>query len=261
METFAEVLDGFAQDGDAFTGEVPDAWTQGRTAYGGLTAAIALLAVERAHEGLAPLRSALVSFVGPAAGRLSVTSRVLRRGRSVAFIEAEVTGEAGIAAVCQFCFGAARPSSLSYEHMPPPNVGRPEEGAAFPVFEGMPAFVNNFERRAAGDRPDPFAGSDLAEIMMWARFREQRPAPGAVDVLAIADILPPAALALGGKKGPISSMTWIVNFLVDDPAGGWSLAYAAAEDARDGYSSQNMLLWDETLRPVAAARQSVAVFF
>ena len=57
---------------DGFTLGIPQTWHQGRTAYGGFSAALALEAArliggEQLGEGkLPPLRSALVSFAGGA---------------------------------------------------------------------------------------------------------------------------------------------------------------------------------------------------
>ena len=49
---------------NTLTADLPDTWMQGRTAYGGLTAAIALEAAMRSQADLPPLRSAQTAFVG-----------------------------------------------------------------------------------------------------------------------------------------------------------------------------------------------------
>ncbi len=55
----------------AFTLDVPDGWKQGRTVYGGLSAGLSLQAA-LPHANGRPLRSAMISFVGPSAGQLTV---------------------------------------------------------------------------------------------------------------------------------------------------------------------------------------------
>ena len=60
----------------------------------------------------------------------------------------------------------------------------------------------------------------------------------------------------------MSTMTWTLDMLTDAPASGsgWWLAACAAEMAREGYSAQNMTLWDDRGAPVIAMRQSIAIF-
>ena len=46
-----------------------------------------------------------------------------------------------------------------------------------------------------------------------------------------------------------------------DPADdGWCLLRSTAETIGEGYSTQDMMLWDAAGRPLIAARQNVAVF-
>ncbi len=54
-----------------FAATVPADWMQGRTAYGGFSAALALVAAQQAAEDLPPLRSATVNFRRPAFGARS----------------------------------------------------------------------------------------------------------------------------------------------------------------------------------------------
>ena len=67
-------------DGPAYQSVIGDAWLQGRTAYGGASAAIALTAIKAAFPDLPPLRSAQIAFVGPLAGEVTATPVLLRRG-------------------------------------------------------------------------------------------------------------------------------------------------------------------------------------
>ena len=57
-----------ARDGEAWAHQGGPEWMQGRTAYGGVSAALALDAVMRDHPGDAPLRTAQIGFVGPVGG-------------------------------------------------------------------------------------------------------------------------------------------------------------------------------------------------
>ncbi len=55
-----------------FAATIPADWMQGRTTYGGLSAALALVAAQQLADDLPPLRSATVNFVGPLAGDVEV---------------------------------------------------------------------------------------------------------------------------------------------------------------------------------------------
>ena len=79
--------------------------------------------------------------------------------------------------------------------------------------------------------------------------------------LALGDALPPAAMTSFPEWAPISTMTWSID-LIDLPADldGWHLLRSTSEHARDGYSTQNMDLWDASGRHLAAGRQLIALF-
>ncbi|MCY1170300.1 Thioesterase-like superfamily protein [compost metagenome] len=84
-----------------------------------------------------------------------------------------------------------------------------------------------------------------------------------VEVLALADALPPAALKLLGKQPvPLSSVTWIINLLTPAPAtrDGWWLLAAESSHAVNGGSSQTMMLWNADGVPIAQGMQSVVIF-
>ena len=84
-----------------------------------------------------------------------------------------------------------------------------------------------------------------------------------VEVMAVADGLPPAAFKMLNKQPvPISSLTWIVNLLTPEPTtrDGWWLLSAKSDHARNGCSSQTMMIWNADGVPVAQGMQSVAIF-
>ena len=69
-------------------------------------------------------------------------------------------------------------------------------------------------------------------------------------------------MSLFTQFGPISTMTWAMD-VVDVPGeddDGWCLLRTKAETIGDGYSTQEMHLWDCNGRPLILARQNVAVF-
>ena len=237
--------------------EIPPEWMQGRTSYGGLSTALAVETARRLHPALPPLRSAAVSFIGPLAGEVSVTARELRKGRNATWIAAEVTSEAGIGLTASFVFMGSVESALHLNDAPPPAGWiAPEEALPLPSGVG-PGFIGNFEVRFALPRAD----KPLAELCWWVRLRDRAELDPMVEMMAIADALPPGVMPLL-RAGPVSSMTWLINLLTPAPTtrDGWWLVRSAGNYAENGCSSQEMGLWNAAGEPIAMGMQSIALF-
>lgn len=239
-----------------YQAHVPEGWLQGRTAYGGLSAALALAATLRRWEDLPPLRSAQIAFVGPLAGDVGIKPVLLRRGRTAAFVQSDVENGSGLGLRATFVFMHAQESHVD---LAPPALAPsvlPPLGEAFAPPSAV-AFARNFEFRATGEEEN-----GKAYLSRWARLRDRDGLHPMVEMLAVGDVLPPAAMMLFKTFGPISSVSWQLNMLTDDPAttDGWWLVRAAADHARAGSSSQQMGIWNRDGRQVAVATQSVALF-
>ncbi len=256
---FTGLLASGAADGDARLTTVPETWMQGRTAYGGLTAALCLDAARRLAGGL-PARAAQVAFVGPVSGTVRCTPEVLRRGKNTVFVSVRMTGDEGILAECIFTFGARRESALAFADLPAPDV--PDAGKVKPYFRNHqgPAFAQNFDMLIAGGAL-PMSGAAEADVSIWMRHKDAAPLDAAA-LLALADAPPPAAMSMFTAPGRISSMTWMAEFLTEEVTteDQWFLARHTAQTARSGYSSQAMTMWNSRREPVMIGRQTIAVF-
>lgn len=237
-------------------GEIPDNWLQGRTAYGGMSTALALHAAQVSDADLPPLRSAQVSFIGPLAGAITIRAQRLRRGRNAAFIQADVESEAGLGLRATFVFMGPVASKVELRTGRAPDFPRPGPGDQ--TFKGNSAvsFTRNFEFLDRRDTTGP------AEWLRWVRLNEREGLDRMVELMAIADCLPPAALKLVGGPAPVSSMTWLLNILGPQPTtqDGWWLLRANADYASAGSSSQLMGIWNAAGEPIAEQMQSVAIF-
>jgi acyl-CoA thioesterase len=263
MTEFTELMGGlWPNSAGGWAVDVSDDWLQGRTVYGGLAAALCLEAAQRASADLPTLRSAQFSFVGPAAGPLQIRPSVLRKGKSTVFVGVDLVGEAGLATRATLCFGAARPSTLSYSMIVAPRPKAPDDCQNF--FRNAPAslrFLQHIDGRLAGGHL-PFSGAADADTTLWLRHRDPALRPSLTSLLALADAPPPAVMALLDAPAPISTMTWAIDMLAEEIATdqGWWLVRAVAEAAAGGYSSQAMTVWNAAGTPVMASRQNVAVF-
>ncbi len=262
MTSYTELLASLSGQSDqSIDAHIPESWMQGRTTYGGLTAALSLEVARRLVDDL-PIRSAQVAFVGPVGGDVSIKPTLLRRGKNTAFVSVDITAESGITAQSIFAFGKARDSALSFDDMPMPTVKGPDEIKSFFREGPRPGFTQNFDMKGAIGDP-PISGSQSKSIGLWMRHLDGDAPQDATAVLAIADAPPPAVMSMFETPLRISSMTWMAEFMTDDirtDADGWWFAQSTAQLARDGYSSQSMRLWNRDGDPILVGRQTIAVF-
>ncbi len=246
---------------DGFRIAIPEEWHQGRTAYGGLSSTLALAAARTvAGEGLPPLRSAAVSFVGPLYGEVEARGRLLRQGKNATWASAEVTrdGECGLLASFAFMGPVASTLHLN-ERALPAGLVPVAEARPRPFHPLMPVFLREyFETRFAL----PPAASRQPEICAWFRLKDRTGLDPMSELLLVADALPPGVMPLLNPGTPLSSMTWQVNLLTAAPAtqDGWWLLRSRGEYAENGCSSQTMDVWNVMGEPVATGMQAIAVF-
>lgn len=236
--------------------EIPETWMQGRTAYGGVSSAMALHTAQQVAGDLPALRSAQVSFVGPLAGPVDITARMIRRGKNAAWVQADITSELGLGLSATFVFVRDMESKIYHSEQPAPDFPMP--GPETQTFKGPKNFfINNFEM--LDDRSDARGKS---EWLRWIRLDDRDGLDPMVHLIAVADALPPAAFKLLGGPAPVSSMTWLCNLLTPEPKtrDGWWLLRAVSEYASNGCSSQTMAIWNADGEPIATQMQSVAIF-
>jgi acyl-CoA thioesterase len=243
--------------------DIPAHWKQGRTAYGGISTALAYEAVCRTYDDLPPLRSANINFVGPVSSDPFYKTQILRQGRNVTSVESKAFIEGAVVLSTNFAFGRGRESDLNVDFSAP-KAPPPSECEPFtPEFarDFVPQFFHNFDTRLiAGQRPT--TGADKGYIRTWSRHFDESSQRGVASLLCLADVLPPAAMPMFTRMGPVSSMTWIFNLLSDDPQteDGWWQIESELTAAREGYSTQVMRIWNSQGELVVEGMQSVTLF-
>lgn len=266
---FTTLMAQLADQPDGSTLTVTPDWGQGRTLFGGISAALCVASAERVIGADAPpLRSGQFAFIGPASGPLRLSTEILRRGKSTIFVQADLHGEAGLATRAILTFGAGRDSAIDDEDLKAPEgILDPETCPPLHPEGKGPGFVANFQIRPANGKTIFSAEARLTknrpDLLLWCRHRDENAGMGAAALIALADTPPPAAVRLMPVSAPISTMTWMVDILSPPPLKndrGWRLLKSTAEVTRNGYSSQSMALWDEAGRPLVVGRQNIAVF-
>ncbi len=237
---------------------IPAMWHQGRTAYGGLSSALAYQAALCAAPDLPPLQSAQIAFVGPLSGDVSVTGSMLRRGRNTAFIKSEINtdnDETGLS--CTFIFMSPRADQLDYENLtrrsfpPIPSASDIRSGPA-EFFTGNMQYPN---KRLNLDVTTP-------RLANWHRLTEREGLHPMAELLCMGDALPPSSMGLLDTKSMISSMNWQINMLTPAPStkDGWWFLESETHHAGGGGASQYMTVWNSDGEPMMTGMQSVAIF-
>ena len=247
---------------DGLHTQISENWRQGRTCYGGLTAALMLETTRRSFSDLPALRSALINFVGPVTEDPIFSSTLLRRGQNVTNISSEAKiGDQSVGRA-DFLFGASRESVIDVK-CSAPEAPKAEDCDPFipeAVKKLTPGFFHNFDTRLiAGARP--MMGED-GYIRTWSRHLDPYSREGIGSLLCLADVLPPAAMPLMRTMAPISSMSWLVNVLSPKPetVDGWWQVETRLSAAQSGYSTQVMRIWNVKGDLVIEGMQSVAIF-
>lgn len=242
---------------------IPSGWMQGRTAYGGIGAAVALAAARTLAPDAGPLRTAQLSFTGPLGGAAVASARMVRRSRRSAFIAVELvnSGASDVATCALLTFTAPRETLVSHDRLAMPDVPDPEALARVPPHPLRPAFTSQFDMRPING-PPPGPDNSEASHCFWVRFATPTSAPADVALLALGDALPPAAMRLFPLPGPVSSMNWTVQMLADDPRtdDGWWLLQSRSDHVANGFAMQHMTLWNRAGEPVMTGYQTVAIF-
>lgn len=264
LDTFTDLLASAGRRGNELTITIPESWQQGRATYGGVTAAICLEAARPLADDRPP-RSAQVAFVGPAGGSLRAIPTVLRRGKNTVFVSVQLTNDLGVAAEAIVVFGARRESQLASCGLVAPEAPDPDDCGRFlqPSF-AVAGFATKFDMRPISASDEPLFGrdSDTSRLSMWLRHGDGSEPVDAVSVFGLADGPPPTAAVTLSEPAPLSTMTWMAEFLVDDfsTTDGWFLADHVDQYTARGYSSQAMTLYNVARQPVMVGHQSITIF-
>jgi acyl-CoA thioesterase len=250
--------------GDGYTYDVPEGWRQGRGAFGGLTIAACLRAIEhRIADESRKVRSVTAELPGPTmAGASELVVEILRAGSSVTTARAALRQENEIRAHVVAVLATARPGAgpLSWRDLHPPEAPawRSLEPIEMPA-DLYPEFANHFEYRLVDGMP---RSGDAARTVGWIRAREPGPERDAGFIAAIIDAWWPAVLVKIQTPRPIATIAYTLEIL-DGVAGLDPLApllyRGSVPICADGYFVETRELWGEDGRLVAINHQTSAI--
>ncbi|HEV3497726.1 MAG TPA: thioesterase family protein [Actinomycetes bacterium] len=251
-----------------YAGEIGEAWTLRPQPQGGVVTAVALRAMaaelDDPRQRLRTLHTTFAAQV--AAGPVDVEVEVLRRGRSMSQLRAEVRNPgAGRGHLTTGVFGATREGFAFTDLRPPAGLPTPDDCPSWrdplpadaavtlpdPPPEPLPFWAERVEGRAAlGHAPWEDYVPDRAEKALWYRFDEPPfLADGTLDPLALvvlADTMPGAVAEKIGRQERLwfAPSVDLTVHLLDECRSPWVLAHNRSRHAGDGYASADMSLWD-----------------
>jgi acyl-CoA thioesterase len=270
LNAFSSLVARRSASGDGVRFVIGQDWLQGRTCYGGLVSAMAVQAMrDRAGAGWPPdtsLRALQTSFVGPvAAGPLDVAVSVLRQGRNVCQVLAQVMQDARVAAVLLGVFSADRASAMTPRRPQRPPSRREAEDLPVPpeLPAQAPAFLRHFDLRWAEGAP-PFSGSEgwHTSIHMRLKLDEAASVSSEMQTVLLADLSATPAISQLARPAANSSVSWALELrpVGECPAAGWWRADNESLMVDGGYVNQSARLWAPSGELAAFGNQLVAVF-
>ncbi|QSB44357.1 thioesterase family protein [Tsuneonella flava] len=257
--SFKNLIDAIAVDHSVVILPDADQWMQGRTLFGGASAALALAAARKALPDLPPFRAAQVGFVAPVGAEMSFQVEIVRAGRNVTQVRSDILCSGSLAFTSLMLFGEERDANaLHPAHRAEPWPGPPEEAEPLVNSVGPAFFVNNLEIRRAQDQRGP--GEPI--VRRWVRLKDRSGLDAVTEAIVLGDALPPGSMRAMQRQGPLSSINWSFNLL--NPAAttrdGWYLAETASDHADHGYSSERLRLWNADGEQILAGMQAAAIF-
>lgn len=238
-------------------------WTQGRTAFGGLSGALAVCGMEKILPSAQPIRSLMVSFIAPVPpGKVTVVPEIIRQGKNVTQLTSNLVVDDVICLQAMAVFGNSR-STL--EITPDPQFN-PEPRMGKYNLEGhsgkLPAFLHFFEGDWTGGGI-PFSNSKDNRLGIWVKHRSDMSEFPNEKILSIADIPPPVILSHYDKPYVnASSLTWSLEFVVEpeDIKTDWFYLDFVVDHAAHGYTQQSGKVFSEDGRLCALSRQCMVYF-
>lgn len=244
---------------------IPSDWTQGRTVFGGLSAALVYSAIKNKVSADRTVRSLNFNFVGPLEAQLPFTIEVeiLRQGKNVTQVTGKAIQDNKVAVLCQACFGVPRESKISVLSESKHQMNLPKKPKFIPQIPKItPKFLRHFDL-FINEGSLPFTGSKLSKIDGWMRLSDKLTDLTDSHLICIIDAWPPTVLQMLRWPAPASTICWNIEFINQQKSysgNEWFAYQSATRHAESGYASTEANVWDSNHRLIAISRQTVGIF-
>ncbi|MCK6509586.1 thioesterase family protein [Myxococcota bacterium] len=215
MKLDAHLREQWHQTPEGWRFVVPEGWMQGRSIFGGFTAA-ALAALGYRHiDADRVLRTMNIQLTHPTVpGEAQGQITILREGKNTTFAQAQLFQNGQITATASLIFTKPRETSkpvLPSLRWSPITEPPPEQLDDLPYLpEIFPEFTQHFAMRWAQGSP-PFSSAQEASFSGYCRFR--KPAGDAEALLGLLDAWPCPSFSIVDRPIMASTVTWTAHLL------------------------------------------------
>ncbi len=240
-------------------------WGQGRTAFGGATAAVMCKTVLPFPS---PEKS-LISFSVTLCAAVDVGTVVeievapLRLGKTLEHFSIRTIQAGQICAHAIAVFGAKVDSSLNISANPVPTIFSANDDPAKPFAVGInPRFIENFNITFYEGEP-LYSGSKNRSHLIGLAFKVPPIVPNIAQLICLMDACPPTPAQQLGSYSPLSTVVWNMHFLPkakEFEAGGGIIMSSFGEASVDGSNYLSERVWSTQGTPLAFSTQSVVIF-
>lgn len=244
---------------------IPKSWSQGRTVFGGLSAAMLYSAAKEYIEEDRVIRSMTTNFVGPllSGTPFSIKIELVREGKNVSQVLARAFQDGKNCVLTQFCFAKARQSKTFVKNNDRHNMSIPLKANFIPnIPKVTPKFLRHYELSIdAGGMP--FTGKKTSHYYGWMRFKKPPQNINEAHIISMIDAWPPTLIQQLRWPAPASTVSWNLEFIYPHRVLAPTDWFAYKEDTRqaaDGYGHTEATIWDIHGEVIALSRQTTAVF-
>jgi acyl-CoA thioesterase len=260
-QSLQEIFD-YADNQQGMQASIPNGWSQGRAAYGGLVGAIAATSMRKMiGDGCPAIRSFMGSFVAPVPpGDCSVESRLIRQGKNVTQMAADVVANDQVCFQALAVFGASRDT----ESVPNSFPFNPEPRDSVPLLVPnpmMPPFLKFFDCHWTGGGI-PLSGTKDRRLGLWVRHGSDVDAYPVEKIISLCDFPPPIMMSHYTKPVRVSSLSWSLEFTLppEEVKSDWFYIDFNLDAAANGYSQQSGYIFTEQGELCAMSRQCMVYF-
>lgn len=244
---------------------IPASWAQGRTVFGGLSAALLCDAVLQGVDPVRRLRYLKVGFLRPLETEqpFRIEMKEKSAGGTVIVRSAQIVQEDIIRVAVEANFITELKSAIQIRTFRPPRL-KPwnAESAMRMRGPGFPAFTQYIDFRTTTEGL-PFQGHEVPELGGWMRFETAPETFAEPHLVCLIDAWPPAPVPYYDHIVPLSSINWTIHFAepLDGVHGDQLLGYLARVNYFDnGYGSSSADIWAPDGRLLAKSYQTFVIY-
>lgn len=244
---------------------VPASWGQGRTVFGGLSAALLCDAVSQGVDPVRRLRYLKVGFQRPleAEKPFRIETEEVSAGRTVIVRSARIVQEDVIRVAAEANFITGLESRVHIRTFQAPGLKPANaQGAMRMRGPGFPAFTRHIDFHATTGGL-PFQGHEVPELGGWMRFETAPESFAEPHLVCLIDAWPPAPVPYYDRVVPLSTINWSIHFAepLDGMRGDQFLGYLARVNYFDrGYGSSSADTWAPDGRLLARSFQTFVIY-